>query len=78
MNLLFDCLKQLLENNIVKEKLLTVSDYLRAVWYLLKLAKDEDDYNKVIKILEVLSQIELNDYELKTDDYEFMDNITNA
>jgi hypothetical protein len=78
MNLLFDCLKQLLENNIVKEKLLTVSDYLRAFWYLLKLAKDEDDYNKVIKILEILSKTDLNDYELKTADYEFMDNITNA
>ena len=57
MTILFDCLKHLVNMKIVQKILLSVlSEALKAIWYLAEISESQEDFDKVIDILEILSK----------------------
>ena len=77
MTILFDCLKHLVNMKIVQKILLSVlSEALKAIWYLAEISESQEDFDKVIDILEILSKAAI-DYTLKSSDYDYMNKIIN-
>ena len=75
MKISFEILKQLLDIELVQSRVLNDSHLFKALWYLLKLAKNIEIFNRIVDTIDSISNKIPVGYILKSVDYEYIDNI---
>jgi hypothetical protein len=55
--------------------MLNDSRLFNTVWYLLKISKSVEIFDRILEILDLMSNITTIDYKLKLVDFEYIDNI---
>ena len=70
--MLVDTLSQLIQFDIVAEMFLKTSDLMKTLWFLIEKAPTNSFYNKILKILDDLSNISTITCELKSSDCDYM------
>ncbi len=55
--------------------MLNDSRLFKTFWYLLKISKSVEIFDRILEILDLMSNITTIDYKLKLVDFEYIDNI---
>ncbi len=64
-------------SRIAKEVILKKPELHRSMWFLLKETKDENEIQKIVKMLSSLFMMDNFDYTVCCDDYDFIMTIAN-
>jgi hypothetical protein len=68
-------LKKLLTIEVAQYQMLNDSRLFKTFWYLLKISKSVEIFDRILEILDLMSNITTIDYKLKLVDFEYIDNI---